>query len=206
MKCPQGKIYKVVSESDSRPTLKQVYFDDEKKALVAADGFMMAVVPVDASDNDVGGLVDPDVLKLARKRGSGELVLDEKYITISGTGWRVDRGQDDYPDCKAVLEQCKTNADKAAPVLVLSAERLYKLAQAICDTSWLGVKIFLPRTSTGAIEVRPEVETGARGILMPMAHRANAGVDLTPLVKALENDEEITPEMRAQLKSLLGLR
>lgn len=206
MNVPQSKIHKVVSSDKSKFPLTEVYLDKEKNRLVAADGFIMAVVPVnEIGDAEAGGLIDPGAIELAQEHGAGQLVIDDDCISVLGTGWHVDRPQGQYPDYEQILRN-RTDSDKAAPVMVLDAGRLHRLAQAICHgTPWLGVRLFLPQKPGDAIQVRPKVENGARGALMPMSHKDNEDVDLTPLAHALENDEEITAGMRAVLKQLLGI-
>lgn len=206
MRVPNSKIYKAVAkEGENRLVLTQVFFDKDNERLVASDGFVMAVVPVDdIAPNDVGGLIDPDAFKMARKHGNGHLVADDEHAVVLDTSWKVKRDIGTYPDYESILKN-RTNADKAAPVLVLSALKLYRLAQAICETPRLGVRIFLPQKPNEGIQVRPEIENGARGILMPQAHPDNEDIDLTGVARALANDEEITPDMREMLKRLLGV-
>jgi len=194
-----------VSDDEARPALTQVYFDAVQKRLMASDGIMMAIVPVeDVSEGETSGTIDPLAIEMARERGCRLEATAEK-VTIGLSGWSVDREDIWYPDCATVTDLIKTNADTAAPVLTLSAERLYRLAQAICDTPWLGIRIFFPPKPTDPVEVRPEIENGARGIIMPLANEHSARADLTPLIRALQEGGEITSAMRHNLKRLFGL-
>ena len=64
---PSGRIELVVSQEVARYSLTNLWLDVEKKRLVASDGNMLLIVPVEVEASDVSGPVDPQVLDQGRK-------------------------------------------------------------------------------------------------------------------------------------------
>ncbi len=77
-------IEKAVEKNNFRPALVNVFLDcDEEQAkLVATDGHILAVIPVEATKEEAG-LISPDVLKEARKAAPKK--SDQAEVTCNGT-------------------------------------------------------------------------------------------------------------------------
>jgi hypothetical protein len=91
------KIEKCCAPDDTRPVLAYVNITtfEGRPVAIAADGFMLAVVPVEMEDGDVPGLVYADLFAKARsatKRGlpSASMALGESEVRFAD-GWTAPR-------------------------------------------------------------------------------------------------------------------
>ncbi len=159
------KIEKIAaSEKDYRPSLQNVYFDVDKKSLIATDGKHMAVVNCTPEEGDTSGYISPDAIKEYRKQSKksfAEFVANGTQkigpITIPRPTI-ADFGP--YPNWPGVLPS------ESKPVVLsirLDAARLLALAQALGETlNWVTLEF---RGELEVIEIKgPE----GVGYLMPV--------------------------------------
>lgn len=137
------KIELAASSDQTRAAICEPYFSIDaetgKASLVATDGRMMAIIPVEHSaEHDVAGYVPADALKASRKLANkknplsqiklnGTAALDNgaQYPRHGNTGAKVPYN---YPNWKQVVPA----ADRPVAFKVrLNAEMLYRLAQSI---------------------------------------------------------------------------
>lgn len=159
-------IEKAVEKNNFRPALGNVLLDcdEEQPQLVATDGCILAVVPVDAT-KDEAGLISPDVLKEARKAAPKK--AEQAEITCNGTlslpDGRVYPRPDleglKFPTWRAVLPK----NDGHTFTIGLNAELLQRLADALGnDVVTLTFNLDAP---LGAIAVKGKEGYGA---IMPV--------------------------------------
>ncbi len=103
---------------------------------VAANGYMMAIVPVTMEPGDLPGLVHGDLFRYARKHDYGEvgLTLDAEFVRF-GNGWRAPRFNGDppakpFPDIGKVIDLAR-KSEPAAPNVALNPSLLKTLCKAI---------------------------------------------------------------------------
>ena len=180
------KIELAASKDSKRYVLNEPYLDMEdrltgKGTLVATDGQICAIVPVELDENDSEGYVSADVLKANRKQG-----FDSNSVTVNGKA-QFENGDTmsrhgkiavgeayKYPNWRAIVP----NFENSKTVSVaLDAKLLNRLADAIGTE---GVVLTFAVENDGqvfdAIEVKPtstgkvkvSTEHDAKGIIMPI--------------------------------------
>jgi hypothetical protein len=117
MKLPTSKIESAASKGESRYTLRAVQLDVERKRMMATDGHILAIVPVEVTEADHSGLIGLDVLKSLRamqKRAKSvpvEVMVNGK-VTAEGNGERAEyelvTGQ--FPNMDMVVPKVATDA------------------------------------------------------------------------------------------------
>ena len=151
--------------------LANVYFDKEGGNLVASDGFILVVIPVEFEEEDVSGVIVPEAL-LAARENQGNLRLCRHETVVGEESY--DRS-DDYPDVNVVVAKV-LEEESESTVVSLDAHRLLNLARALLDDpkyDVYGVTLEI-RSKNEPILVRPYVRGGGLyhdkrfGILMPM--------------------------------------
>ena len=129
-------IEKAVEKNNFRPALGNVLLDcdEERPQLVATDGHILAVVPVDATKEEAG-LISPDVVKEARKAAPKK--ADQAEITCNGTLSLPDGRVYPRPDMEGLrFPQWRQVLPKATGhtfTIGLNAELLQRLADALGD-------------------------------------------------------------------------
>lgn len=182
---PYSKIEVIPPQDGERLTLMDVWYDEANRCLVAADGFMLAVVPVEADDCDVGGHVPLEAVKEARKKkGRAYLLADEDFITLpfGDDGQRWTRPVWSFPDYRQIVP----TPDEEYVRVTFDARRLMQLAEALCQQenranrkgavnhdAW-GVTLTFKPDGVSPVLVHPQTDhgkvKGRYGVLMPM-HR-----------------------------------
>lgn len=66
MRLPESKIESAASQLESRYMLRAVKFDAEGKRMLATDGHILAIVPVETNDNDCTGVLSLETIAAAR--------------------------------------------------------------------------------------------------------------------------------------------
>jgi DNA polymerase III sliding clamp (beta) subunit (PCNA family) len=159
------------SEEESRYTLNGVLYDISKKRLVATDGHMLAIIPHEVEDADVGGVIPTDAFKEARKlakkakKRKTELAIlqEQDTITFSVEGLQSAT----FDSVKGVFPEYEKIIPKKIPpfTVALNAELLYKLAMALTEESMI-VHLHIAGPDQ-AIVVRPSAAKDSIGLLMP---------------------------------------
>ena len=178
MKIPNTKFDKCADPKGGRPNLREPWLDAAKARLVATNGHVMAVIPVEVDENDVTGHVPMDAVKAARKvtKRDPYLLLEATDANVYGDRYpRGDLGK--YPNVDQIIDHLDDGQGEAD--IVLDAKLLYDLAQAMIDcktTEPARVRLYFKRYANGnvsegaAIRVEPMGPgsvPGAFGVIMP---------------------------------------
>lgn len=146
--------------------------------LVATNGRMLAVIPVELNEHDKEEWVNVEALSLARKavrKGESVNITLNDQAEIAGSGIKMKRSahdleaeSDKYPNWRQVIPQ----AEETDTVVCFDAELLVQLVAAIGTR---GVQMRIPKGSLGCITIEPITDehiapanVNARGYLMPM--------------------------------------
>lgn len=133
MKLPPSKVESACSIEESRYTLQAVKLDVEKKRMLATDGHILAVVPVEVSPEDHTGLISLDTMKALRdmQRSAKSVSVEVKvnsHITAEWQGQKIEHypvtGQ--FPNCDAVIPKVEPQS-----TINLDIDLLMRLADAI---------------------------------------------------------------------------
>jgi len=182
------ELWKAVYKDDHNGTLQHVSVErlDETSGLaIAADGWMLAVVPVELDEDDVPGLVHWTILAGARKHqgAAGKrdpwlvLMLDDSTVSYPD-GARMPRTPcvREFPNWRGILEQVSTGEALALQsALGLNPALLAALGCALGLPE--GPLLLAPSTPSGPILVETERAddngnpTPPYGLLMPMVAR-----------------------------------
>lgn len=180
------KLHKATAKEDSKYALTSIWFDADHRppAMVATDGRMLAVVPVEPELGDKSALIPGEAIKTACAKGvkfdgEGELAcveLGEEIIVQKSTGAseHFDAEASDFPKCYA--DVVPPAGRDGAVSICLDPFALSDLAEAIGAH---GVMLtFLPNGKS-PIRVDPLFDCASQdavGVLMP--------------IKAAPDDEE----------------
>lgn len=172
MKLPECRIEMATStDSEQAVALTGVFYDIKNKRFVATDGHMLAVVPHETEEADLGGLIPAEAMrdarklaKKAKKRDIPLAILQEAdTITFSVEGLQsatFDLVKGEFPNYEAIIPK---NIPKFT--IALNAELLYKLAQAIQEESMI-VHLHCGGPED-VIVVKPSSAKDSIGLLMP---------------------------------------
>jgi len=181
---PWSKIEKVVPPPDGRPAIEDVYFDKEEGNLVATDGFVMAIVPVESEPQDTTGHIPLEAITAGRKQArKSRLYIEahaERVKIVFNDGLDFPRSPLPYPDYKQIVPAYDPEDEEIACV-TFDARCLMRLAEALCqaedrakkNSEHLGVTLTFHKDGVRPILVHPLWDNGRvrgrYGILMPMA-------------------------------------
>jgi hypothetical protein len=176
-------IEEAASTDKSRPQLRGVYHDAQNGKIVAADGWIMAVVPV-KSDGDDSAIVGLDTVKeawRANKRGP-ELELSKNEVKFEeATGIVTSRTvEGHYPDYQQIIPKDEIG-DEGTITIALNPSLLLRLAKAMGASGKRSGVAITVRHVGNAMIVRPingDVPK-AFGVIMPM----HGGEDYRPEAK-----------------------
>lgn len=160
------------SKSDAREKLRHAYLDTDKARMVATDGHILAIVPVEVDPGDASGYVPTEALTTAKKllpRSTETLTLACNSSIAIPNGPSYPRPDESaFPNVDAVLPNPETRLFSVA----LDPELLVNLAKALGSA---GVVLsFDPANGQACILVRPYLKKsidldGRVGAIMPMA-------------------------------------
>lgn len=167
---PNTKIEKALDPKDLRTYLHDPHFDGSR--IVATNGRIMAVIPVEVGKGDTPGPVPLEAIKLARKTKLPDIELSETEALAAGVKFpREDKGK--YPDFEQVIP--KESTEK--PDLVIDAKLLYELALALStNTKEPKLKLWFARRGDDPQDIDPDgairVKAGEQdhegfGVIMP---------------------------------------
>ena len=166
MKTPISKIEQAVPKKDMRFYLQSAWLDVANRRLLASDGHICAIVPVEIEDGDTTGPVSVEVLKQARKAKSSSIKANDALVLDNGTSYPRPEGVEQgvkYPDVDKIIP-----TSTPAVIIGLNAALLLKLAEAINDSGLYGTNVKLHISGpTDAIKVTGNMEN-AIGIIMPI--------------------------------------
>jgi hypothetical protein len=174
------KIDHCCAPDDIRPILEYVnvtQFEGVDVA-IAADGYMMAIVPVTLEKGDVPGLIHGDVMRYARKLSPRQVQMKlEADTVLFGNGWRAPRFLFDpkiatemkFPDVGKIVDAAR-KSKPLSPHVALNPQLLHAVQKAI-GAQYNGV-ILTRSEPTGPLLVSTLDSKGPFvppfGILMPM--------------------------------------
>jgi len=194
MKFPKTKLYEACeSKKDGRPILTGVHVNADKARLEAADGVILAVIPIPEEDaQEIGNTVIPaKIMKEAYNMARRSSQVPTIKVTESGYTVGAQNASGDpepitgptyplevlatdgisYPDCDKIIPDPKHYEFVAA----LDVNKLMRLAKAICENGTrrpdLFVKLYRDRVQSSApLRVVPlSTEHKDRlGLIMPM--------------------------------------
>jgi len=160
------QIEKTASKDPTRYVLNDPYLDTseiDKPVLVATDGRMLAVVPVEVLPEDMSGHVPVDAIKELRKDKSGksEINLNGKVEVVNADKiTRFTRPEGTFPNWKQVVPQ---GGEKFT--ISFNPEMLLRVAQAVgCEKG----KAITLKFKGPLDPIKIETGNGAYGVLMPM--------------------------------------
>ena len=180
MLIPKGKVEGVVSEEVNRLSLTEIRYDVEGKRVIASDGKMAVVVPVETEEGDVTGMVNPDVFKRARKIAGKKVpprvILNGNAMFPNGETCprsHLEPGTV-FPDVDAVVKS-SLEAGKKPSVVCLDAELLHNLAKAVGNGDDCRIELWF--NGDGAMLVKPYVnrDVDSYGVLMPILSKPTYG-------------------------------
>lgn len=170
MKLPNTEIEQAASTEKSRYTLSAVKLDVTNKRMMATDGHILAIVPVEVSETDHDGLLTIDSIKQARKmhksaKNISEMAVNGKFIVKAGSQqaeFELETGQ--FPNADAVIPKFAGPA-----TITLDVEKLMRLAKAIKEKNYGGeriVSLWIKDANSGIL-VKGSDDGDALGVLMP---------------------------------------
>lgn len=179
MKLPNTKFDKcAATNADVRYYLREPWFDADHERILATNGHVMAVIPVEADPDDTTGPVPMEAVKAVRKvhKKDGDLLLEPGHANAYGDRYpRADH--DKYPDVKYIIEPLDDGKGEAD--IVLDAKLLYDLAQALIEcktTEAARVRLFFKKDEEGTVDKKAAIRVvpmgpgsvaDAFGIIMP---------------------------------------
>ncbi|HZN68020.1 MAG TPA: hypothetical protein VFB66_22230 [Tepidisphaeraceae bacterium] len=131
---------RAVTGDVTRPHIASGWLDAEAKVLVATDGHMLSIVPVDVGPRDRSGPIPPAAIAAARR---GEVVARRGLVVAGDTLYR--RGSHDHP-CSTEAKRAKVvptfrRGDKGTITIGLDPRFLMRLAEALGVGKFSGVCI-----------------------------------------------------------------
>ena len=178
MKVPEGRIEGVVSTEVVRYSLTEVHLDVEKARLMASDGKIGVILPVELEEGDTSGPIHPKRFKEARARARKLKVPATMKVNgnvtyaggaTEGRSEVMDSGMK-FPNLDAVVPGPKGR------MVCLNADLLKALADALQDPKGRdpgAIKLFIPEKKGDAIRVEPwgKADTGKVGVIMPLVDK-----------------------------------
>lgn len=129
--------------------------------LIATDGRVAVILPVERSKDDRDGYVSPEALINARKV-NGEVKCGDSFVLANGMS--LPRN----PEIEAIKPydwKMLTPTEKPSYRVGLNVESLTRICEAMGDESVV-LEIIMPESGIPIIKVSPVKVTGARGIMM----------------------------------------
>lgn len=190
---PWSKIEGVTAEDKKdRPVLADVYFEvgeDGEGLLIAADGFILAVVPVEHGPEDTTGHIPVSVIEVGRrlfKRERLHIVADYEIVRLppGAEKYARYRGSVSFPDWREVVPSYESadylEKDDVVSV-ILDVRHLMRLAEALCQHEEsnrkpnYALRLTFHRDGDQPVFVEPIADEGKvkgrYGVIMPIVER-----------------------------------
>lgn len=129
---PQSKIEKAAAKDKSRPVLTGVYYHAETKCLVAADGHIMAVVPVEADDETKSCIIPAGTIKDAREMGTVNYKETGIHYPSKHGAVTVQPIEGNFPDYTQIIPLDQEPGTDGTFTMAVDARKLLRVAEAIC--------------------------------------------------------------------------
>lgn len=187
----QYRIWLAAAQDDTRPVLTGIWIDTERKQAIAADGFLIGVVPCEIEGPIPDGqiVIPKDIVKKASgfsiRVESGQASTNEK-----GRGMRVyaDLLSGTYPNVYNLIPKAVRN--HPTKHFAFNYKYIQRLAEAI-DSPWQAAILFEPQDLDSPYVLVGE--SGGVGVIMPMV----LDKPISQINKALANIHAVpepTPE------------
>lgn len=171
MKLPQTEIERAASQGDIRVYMNYVHFDVDGKRIVASNGHILAVVPVEVEEGDTSGPIPAAAFKAARKAAGSHIDPSMKAngAVILQDGSTLPRPSADdigpFPNWQTIMDRFKPSGIS----VTFNAELLLDLARAITTKGRYGrvITLHLAAEEPGKSAMKIEGANGAFGLLMP---------------------------------------
>lgn len=169
MKLANYEIEKASASKDIRYYLNDVAYvseHDGKPVMIATDGKILAVCPVEMEDGDTQGFIQTDAIIKARKQGGNVKANGNIQFPDGSTMTRESKDGAKYPDVDRVIPKTESLSET---VLTFDAERFYRLARAITLKNKAGIRrieLRFDRTKPEACAIHLTGNDGAIGVLM----------------------------------------
>lgn len=150
--CTAGK-------KDPRSYLHHVHLDAEGRRLLATDGHIAVVLPVQPDATDTSGPITLDCIKDARKQDY-RMALNDAVVTLTNGAIHA------RPDAPLTVKIDTVIPAADGETIALDAELLYRLAQALVGKEQSHVRLYIPADSFSAIRVEP-INGNGYGAIMP---------------------------------------
>lgn len=170
MKFPNTLIEKATGPKDIRSYLHEVYLDTDKKRLIATNGHIAVIVPVELSEQDTSGPVSADALKAARRTTKSltaisepEIICTDVLTVTNGPTFPRSELSGKFPDVDRIMPKKKGRIK-----ISFNAQLLVDLALAIGEGKHkTGVCLHIdPNDGETAIYVSNNSDR--YGVIMPM--------------------------------------
>jgi hypothetical protein len=168
MRFPSTKIEAVCSKKDHRAFLNHVHLDRNdygQSRLVATDGHILAVKPVQVDDGDTSGAIPAEALKRTRELCKN---VDVSFMQVNGACKTIDKAEFPRPECTMPNYRKVAKSFKyAGRSIILDAKQLKQLADALNDDGSARIEIMLNVDESGPNLVKPYRGNGY-GLVMPI--------------------------------------
>ena len=174
MRLPVGKIEQAASTEESPYTLKAVKLDVENKRMMATDGHILAIVPVEVDATDHSGLLSVDSMKQIRamQRRSKSIPVN---IAVNGKATATGKSETSefelvtgqFPNVDAVIPTGKKYEGPAT--VCFNVDSLVRLAKALgADEAHQGTIVQLwIKDASSPVLVKTSENPEAIGVLTP---------------------------------------
>ena len=171
MKLPNTGIEMAIASRDTRDYLNHAHLDAENKRLIACNGQILAIAPVEVDEEDTSGPVGIDAIKAARKASGNKadatvIVNNDQLIPAAGMSMSRPR-VGEYPDVDRILR----GARPIGPSICFNPALLWDVARAVMplhSKNQAAIRMFLPETSQQAMRVESLNGSDAIGVIMPL--------------------------------------
>lgn len=164
-----------VAKDAYRPTLASLYLDVENDRLIAADGWVLAVVPANCDKEDVSGPITPLAIKLARKlRPKNPWIQARKdSVRIVSADMTQVRNQEPIPmdSIEKLLMRESGKSDDDYTTITVNWSFLLRVVRAVCAKDrrrTRNVRLKVPKESGQPLRIEsPNMGSGV-GYVMPL--------------------------------------
>lgn len=172
MKLTQNEIERAAAKGDIRPYMNHVHLDAAAQRLVATNGHILAVVPVEVEEGDTAGPIPAEAFPAARKAAGShfEPAMQANGSVVLQNGATMPRPSaadiGPFPAWEKLVERFQPSGVS----VTFNAELLYELARALTPKgSKYGrvITLHLSASEPDKSAMKVEGANGAFGLLMP---------------------------------------
>ena len=170
MKMPNRQLDKATAgKKDMRSTLLEPYLDTEHERIVATNGHILAVCPVELDENDTSGTVSSESIKAALKIAP-ERARRDKTANVKANGSLVLENGATFPRESngpfPQIDRVIPDTSVAEMVISFDAKLLKELADAINTPGTSVIKLHI-KDNNSAFYVESDDMSDCYGVIMP---------------------------------------